>query len=45
MVPEKSLVFSVLPLPSKELLELPAALARANELAENSGSAVMPALS
>jgi hypothetical protein len=44
MVPEKSLLFSVLPLPSKVFAELPVALARLKELADRKGSAVMPPL-
>jgi len=43
IVPEKSFVFSVVPAPAELIVVLPAALALANELAENSGSAVMPA--
>ena len=43
-MPEKSLLFSVLPLPAKVLLALAPTLARAgvNEFAEMPGSAVMP---
>ena len=42
-MPEKSLLFSVLPLPAKVFDEEPEAVARANELALRNGSAVMPA--
>ncbi len=44
MVPENSLLFSVLPLPSKLFDDEPLALARLNELADRNGSALMPAL-
>jgi hypothetical protein len=44
MVPLKSLLLSVAPLPAKVLLELPAARARANEFGLTPGSAVTPAL-
>ena len=43
MVPEKSLLFSVVPLPSNLLAWLPATEALPNELPLNSGKAVMPA--
>ena len=44
MVPLKSLLLSVAPLPPKVLLELPAAVARPNELAAMPGSAVIAPL-
>src|SRR4051812_47188712 len=44
MVREKSLLFAVLPLPSKVLLELPAAVARPNEFGAMPGSAGTAAL-
>jgi hypothetical protein len=43
MTPEKSLVFSVLPLPAKVLLELPSAVARMKAPGRMPGSAVTPA--
>ena len=44
MVPVKSLLFSVVPLPSKSFLWVASARARLNELALANGSAVMPAV-